>query len=65
MKAAFANQRTGASQGAILHPAMAMAVVGGINEMVLQSIEQGRAGELAELVAPAAALLRAAVVAQV
>ena len=37
-----------------------MAVVGGINEMVLQSIEQGRAGQLQELVAPAASLLRAA-----
>ena len=43
-----------------LQPAMAMAVVGGINEMVLQSIEQGRAGQLQELVEPAAALLRAA-----
>src|SRR3989344_4062753 len=41
-------------------PMMAMAVVGGINEMVLQSIEQGRAGQLQELVAPAASLLRAA-----
>ena len=47
-----------------LKPAMAMAVVGGINEMVLQSIEQGRAGQLQELVEPSAALLRAAVSAQ-
>ncbi len=44
-----------------LKSAMAMAVVGGINEMVLQSIEQGRAGQLQELVEPAAALLRAAI----
>ncbi|WP_010457989.1 TetR/AcrR family transcriptional regulator [Acidovorax radicis] len=55
------NQRTGESRGAPLHPAMAVAVVGGINEMVLQSIEQGRAGALQELVVPSAALLRAAI----
>lgn len=48
-----------------LKPAMAMAVVGGINEMVLQSIEQERAGQLQELVEPAAALLRAAIAADV
>lgn len=59
------NRRADKDHGAPLHPAMAIAVVGGINEMVLQSIEQGRAGELAELVAPSAALLRAAVAAQV
>lgn len=50
----------GARRGAPLQPTMAMAVVGGIHEMVLQSIEQGHAGALQELVAPAAALLRAA-----
>ena len=44
-----------------LQPMMAMAVVGGINEMVLQAIEQERAGELQRLVQPAAALLRAAI----
>lgn len=43
-----------------LQPMMAMAVVGGINEMVLQSIEQERAGQLQDLVEPAALLLRAA-----
>ena len=58
------NQRGGAGGGAPLQPAMALAVVGGINEMVLQAIEQDRAGELVELVAPAADLLRAAVSAQ-
>lgn len=46
-----------------LQPAMAMAIVGGINEMVLQAIEQDRAGALQELVAPSAALLRAAMAA--
>lgn len=59
------NRRADKDHGAPLHPAMAIAVVGGINEMVLQSIELGRAGELVELVAPSAALLRAAVAAQV
>ncbi|MDH6166043.1 AcrR family transcriptional regulator [Variovorax boronicumulans] len=38
---------------------MAMTVVGGINELVLQAIEQGRAGDLRELVAPATRLVRA------
>ena len=60
------NTRTG-DQGQRhlpLKPVMAMAVVGGINEMVLQSIEQGRAGALQELVEPAAALLRAAIAAE-
>ncbi|RYF53664.1 MAG: TetR/AcrR family transcriptional regulator, partial [Comamonadaceae bacterium] len=59
------NQRTEKDHRAPLLPAMAIAVVGGINEMVLQSIELGRAGELTELVAPSAALLRAAVAVQV
>jgi AcrR family transcriptional regulator len=47
-----------------LQPTMAMAVVGGINEMVLQAIEQERAGDLQELVEPAAMLLRAAISAE-
>jgi AcrR family transcriptional regulator len=38
---------------------MAVAVIGGINELVLQAIEQGRAGKLADLAAPAGALVRA------
>ena len=59
------NNRTGERlRKTPLQPAMAMAVVGGINEMVLQAIEQERAGALQELVAPAAALLRAAVFAE-
>lgn len=48
----------------LLHGAMAMAVVGGINELVLQAIEQDQVAQLADLVAPASALLRAAVTAQ-
>lgn len=46
-------------QGGIT-PQMAMAVVGGINELVLQYIEQDRVAQLGELVAPASALVRAA-----
>ena len=49
------------SSGPVLHSAMAMAVVGGINELVLQAIEQDQVARLGELVAPASALLRAAV----
>ena len=51
------------SSGPVLHSAMAMAVVGGINELVLQAIEQDQVARLGELVAPASALLLAAVVA--
>jgi hypothetical protein len=36
-----------------------MAVVGGINELVLQAIEDGRVGNLQELVVPASRLVRA------
>ncbi|BEP42925.1 TetR/AcrR family transcriptional regulator [Variovorax sp. V15] len=38
---------------------MAMTVVGGINELVLQAIEQNRAGDLRDLVEPATRLVRA------
>ena len=55
------NRPEGHQRRAPLQAVMAMAVVGGIHEMVLHSIEQGRAGELRELVAPAAALVRAAI----
>lgn len=44
-----------------LQALMAMAVVGGIHEMVLQSIEQERVAQLDELVEPACVLLRAAI----
>jgi hypothetical protein len=40
---------------------MALAVVGGIHELVLQAIEQERADDLHALVAPASALLQAAI----
>jgi len=44
-----------------LTPEMAMMVVGAVNELVLQAIEQDRVGDLTELAAPAAALVRAVV----
>jgi AcrR family transcriptional regulator len=45
----------------VLAPDMAMAVVGGVHELVLQAIEQERVAELPELAALAGRLLRAAV----
>jgi AcrR family transcriptional regulator len=42
-----------------LHPDMAMAVVGGINELILEFIERNRTDRLQELVSPALHLLRA------
>lgn len=47
-----------------LPPQLAMAIVGGINELVLQAIEQERADQLLELVGPACSLLRAAILAE-
>lgn len=42
-----------------LSRALAVAIVGGINELVLQAIERGRVPNLRELVAPAVQLVRA------
>ena len=42
-----------------LAPEMAMAIVGGINELVLQYIERGHVEHLGELVKPASLLVRA------
>lgn len=49
------------AQAAHLAPALALGIVGGINELVLQAIEQDRIGALTELVAPAAQLVRAVI----
>lgn len=58
------NTRTGERpRQTPLDPTIAVAVVGGINEMVLDAIEQGQAAQLQALVRPAAALLQAAVAA--
>ncbi len=46
-----------------LERAMALAVVGGIHELVLQALEQDRAASLPELAVPAGRLLRAVVLA--
>lgn len=46
-----------------LSPAMATALVGGINELVLVAVEKGRAGQLRELADTAAELVRAVLVA--
>ena len=43
---------------AALTEEMAVAVVGGINELVLKAIEEGRADQLVQLVAPASQLVR-------
>jgi len=50
-----------ATQGPAAHltSEMAMTVVGGVNELVLQAIEQDRVGDLRQLVAPATRLVRA------
>ncbi|MCY1078131.1 TetR/AcrR family transcriptional regulator [Archangium lansingense] len=46
-----------------LSPAMATALVGGINELVLVAVEKGRAGQLRELAETATELVRAVLVA--
>jgi AcrR family transcriptional regulator len=56
------NNRAGhRRRKAPLQPLMAVAVVGGIQELVLQALEQGRAHALEELLEPASALVRAAI----
>lgn len=53
-------------QGVVpLSPAMATAVAGGINELVLQAVEQGRVGQLAELTDAATELILGVVAAPV
>jgi len=49
----------GAGRGKPLAPELAMAIVGGINELVLQYIEQDRVEHLQEVVQPASKLVRA------
>lgn len=48
-----------AGRRAPLTEAMAVAAIGGINELVLQAIERGRAGQLEQLAGPAGDLVRA------
>ena len=49
----------GGRSGPHVPPALAMAVVGGIHELVLQAIEDGKVEELPELTRTAAALVKA------
>ncbi len=49
----------GGQQPAVLSPDIAMAVVGGINELVLQAIERKRVDNLQDIVAPALLLIGA------
>lgn len=53
------NGQGGNAPSTPLSAGMAMAVVGGINELVLQYIEQDKVAQLAELVGPSCQLLRA------
>ena len=53
------NRQGGSGRSRPLSREMAMAVVGGINELVLQAIEEDRVGQLAKLAIPAGELVRA------
>ena len=53
------NAGSGRARKAPLTTEMAVAVVGGINELVLQAIEQGQAAKLEQLAGPAGELVRA------
>lgn len=59
IQVAINSSGTEGGPAAHLTSEMAMTVVGGINELVLQAIEQDRASDLRELVAPATRLVRA------
>lgn len=53
------NGQARAERGKPLSADMAMAIVGGINELILQYIEQDRVAQLEQLVEPASRLVRA------
>lgn len=56
--ASFIEMSTHDSGQPPLSPELAMTVVGGINELILQAIEQDRSADLRPLVAPATRLIR-------
>lgn len=56
------GNRGGSAAPNLLTPELATALVGGINELILQAIEQGRVGQLETLVAPISRLVRAVAV---
>ncbi len=53
-----------APEGVVISPEMAMVMVGGINELILQLIEQDRTEDMLSIVGTAGALLRAVVAAE-
>jgi AcrR family transcriptional regulator len=57
--AEFITQLANRGGRATLTPQLAMAIVGGIHELVLESIEQDKVAQLAELVEPASRLVHA------
>ncbi len=59
IQVAINSSDSGETPAAHMSSQMAMTVVGGINELVLQAIEQDRVSDLRELVAPATRLVRA------
>ena len=59
--AGFISAATVGEQGVTLPPELAMTVVGGINELILQAIEEDRPTDLHRLVEPATRLIRAVV----
>lgn len=57
--AGFISATTVGEHGARLSPELAMTVVGGINELILQAIEEHRSSDLRRLVQPATRLIHA------
>lgn len=57
--AGFISTATAGEHGARLSPELAMTVVGGINELILQAIEDDRPSDLRRLVEPATRLIHA------
>ncbi|HUR90758.1 MAG TPA: TetR/AcrR family transcriptional regulator [Ramlibacter sp.] len=55
----FIVQKVNGSGGATITPKLAMAIVGGINELVLEYIEQDKVADLEDLVEPASHLVHA------
>jgi AcrR family transcriptional regulator len=55
--AGFVQLATREEHGGQMSASMAMTVVGGINELILQAVEQGQSGNLRSLVKPATQLI--------
>jgi len=59
---AFSDAAAAEGAGRALTPALATAVVGGLNELMLEAVEEGRGARLPELAGTAAELIRALLV---